>query len=83
MEDSTTYQEIFEKGVQMGLEKRMAQENRQLYQKVLLRQGTKRFGDPTPEIAAALEQITDLNRLDHLAERMLDATGWEDLLRSE
>ena len=71
MEDSTTYQEIMEKG------------QFQAYRKLILRQGTKRFGSPAPTVTASLGQITDLNRLEQLAERMLDATSWDDLLRPE
>ncbi len=75
MEDSTTYQEILEKGMERG----QLQASRNL----ILRMGTKRFGAPAPELAAVLGQIADLNRLEQLAERMLDATGWADLLRPE
>ena len=79
MEDSTTHQEGFEKGMELGY----LQGYLQQYRKLLLRQGTKRFGNPTPEFAAVLGQIADLNRLEQLADRMLYATGWNDLLRPE
>jgi hypothetical protein len=79
MEESTTYQEILGKGLTQGLERGQLQAHRN----VLLRQGTKRFGPPTPEVAAALAGIADLTRLERLAERILDATGWDDLLATQ
>jgi hypothetical protein len=45
----------------------------------LLRQGRKRFGPPRPEHEAALEQESDLARLEALGERLLDVTTWDAL----
>lgn len=75
MEDSTTYQAILAQGVARG--------QLQTLRGVLLRQGTRRFGTPDPAVVAAVEGITDVGRLEALAERVLDATGWDDLLRAE
>lgn len=87
LEDSTTYQWIVRKGLQQGLQQGR-QEGRQQgrqegrsseAQDLLLRQGTKRFGaEPTAE--PRLRAITDLDRLGRIADRILDATGWDDLL---
>jgi len=68
LEDSTTYQLILNRGV-------IAEA-----QRVLLIQGRKRFGAPSPATEAALQAITDRDHLERLAERILDATGWDDLL---
>jgi hypothetical protein len=50
----------------------------------LLRQGTKRFGEPDAATVAALEAIPDIDQLEALAERILEPNvrGWDDLLRS-
>jgi hypothetical protein len=50
----------------------------------LLRQGTKRFGEPNPATIAALEAIQDIDRLGALGERILDPNiqDWNDLLRT-
>ena len=64
MEESSTYQYIVSKG-----EKRL-----------LLLQGRKRFGSPDLQTAAAIEAITDLERLEQLGERLLDVSSWEELL---
>jgi predicted transposase YdaD len=72
MKESLTYQAILEEGREEG----RAEGER----KVLIRQGTKKFGPPDERSRSALEGITDLSRLEVLAERLLDASGWEDLL---
>jgi hypothetical protein len=49
--------------------------------RILLRQGRKRFGPPSPEMIAALEAIEDPDELEDLSERLLDVASWEELLR--
>jgi hypothetical protein len=46
----------------------------------LWRQGGRRFGAPRPEDEAALASTADIGRLDRMADRMLSATDWADLL---
>lgn len=75
LEDSTTYQWIVRKGLQQGREEGRSVEA----QNVLLRQGTKKFGaDPTAE--PRLRAVADLARLERMADRLFDATTWDDLL---
>jgi Domain of unknown function (DUF4351) len=75
MRDSTTYQAILKEGFQEGRE----EEARRL----LLRQGTRKFGKPDAAIIAAIEAIHDIDRLESLTDRVVDATAgdWNDLLR--
>ena len=47
---------------------------------MVLRLGRIRFGEPDAEIAATIESIDDLGRVEHLAERILMASGWDDLV---
>jgi len=68
MEDSVTYQAIVRKGKIAGL------------QEMLLRQGRKKLGAPTEPAEAAVKAIKDVELLETLAERMLDATSWGELL---
>jgi predicted transposase YdaD len=68
MKESVTYQAIVEEG---RLEEARA---------ILLRQGQKRFGPATAKVRAALEAITSVERLELLAERLLDVESWEELL---
>jgi hypothetical protein len=71
MTGSSTYDGLLEDGRILG-ERRL-----------LLRQGTKKFGEPDAAALAALEAIQDADRLEALGLRIIDADvhGWEDLLR--
>jgi len=68
MKESVTYQKILREG--------RAEEAK----RILKRQGSKRFGKPEPLIEAALDAIADLERLEQLSDRVLEVTGWEELL---
>jgi hypothetical protein len=69
MEESSTYQYILHEGEARGA------------RETLLRQGATKFGSPAPEGArAAIEGVTDLERLWRLADRVLVVNTWEDLL---
>jgi predicted transposase YdaD len=72
MEESVTYQAIIRKGVERG---RVEEARRML---VLM--ATGRFGEPPPQVLAALNAITDLDRLEGLGARLLLVNGWEELL---
>ena len=92
MEDSTTYQEIIEKGEARGIErglerglKRGIEHGRVAEaRQIIVRMGTKHFGPPDVPTRETLESITDLHRLEDLIDRLLDATctGWAQLLAS-
>jgi hypothetical protein len=75
MQESTTYQKILRDGRTEG---RIAEARR-----MLLRLGTKRFGDPDAATVAALEVIEDIDRLEALGERILDTDvhNWAELLQ--
>ena len=46
----------------------------------VLRLGKKRFGPAPAGVEAAIQAVTDRDRLEQIAERVLDATSWDDLL---
>ncbi|MBA4067095.1 MAG: hypothetical protein C0501_25985 [Isosphaera sp.] len=68
LEDSTTYQLILDRG--------RAAEARGL----ILMIGGQRFGTAPETVAAAVRGITDRERLERVAGRLLAAAGWDDLL---
>ncbi len=72
LKDSSAYQMFLEEGQALG----KTAEART----ILLRQGRKRFGPPEEPTVAALEGITDLERLERMSERLLDVAGWQELL---
>ena len=67
-EESTYYQGIVSKG-QLKEAKRL-----------LLRMGQAKFGPPDPALAAAIEAMSDLGRLEDLTERLLLVSSWQELL---
>lgn len=72
MTESTTYQAILEEGAKKG---KTIEAKR-----ILLRQGHKRFGSPSPQVVAEIEAISNVDRIEQLAERLLDAKSWDELL---
>jgi predicted transposase YdaD len=76
MKESTTYQAILEEGEAIGVAKGKAEEARN----ILLLQGRDRLGEPSAKIAALLDAVTDLSRLEALAIRSLQVKTWEKLL---
>ena len=76
MKESTTYQAILAEGRAEGRAEGQAAEAG----KILLRQGSKRFGPPDARTRAATEGVTDINRLEQLTERLLDVSSWDELL---
>ncbi|WP_020472541.1 RpnC/YadD family protein [Zavarzinella formosa] len=80
MEDSTTYQEILGKGLTQGFSQGRTVGLREAQHHLLLRLGTKRFGSPNQTTLAALEAVTDSDRLERLADRLLEAVSWDDLI---
>ncbi|MFO0951364.1 MAG: DUF4351 domain-containing protein [Isosphaeraceae bacterium] len=67
MRESVTYQRVLNEG--------RAEEGR----KIILRQATRRFGPPSEPTRARLEAVSDLDRLEALADRVLTAVDWDDL----
>ena len=78
VKESTTYQKILRDGRVEGRVEGRTEEA----QRFLLRLGTKRFGPPVGKTLDALEDVQDINRLEDLGERILDAdvVDWEGLL---
>ena len=48
----------------------------------LLRQGHKRFGEPSAEMIQALDAISSVEELQQMAVRLLEVESWEELLTS-
>ncbi|MCY2966364.1 MAG: DUF4351 domain-containing protein [Planctomycetota bacterium] len=76
MKESVTYQAILKEGRAAGLEEGREEEAR----RILLVQGTKRFGKPPVKIRKSIETITELAVFERLAVRLLDVDSWSDLL---
>jgi hypothetical protein len=80
MEESVTYQKIIRKGEAKGKAEGKAEGETAEARKILLLQGRSRFGEPTAEAIAALDALTDVQKLEELTVRLLQATSWQELL---
>jgi hypothetical protein len=85
MRESTTYQAILREGRQEGIMEGRIEGRIEGERRLLVRQGTKRFGVPDAATVTAIEAIEDLGRFEALGDRVLDAgiQSWDDLLREE
>lgn len=88
IEESSTYQLIINRGLvrgreegreegrEVGREEGVVSEARRL----VLRLGTKRLGTPNQATVEAIMAITSLETLELLAERLLEAETWAELM---
>ncbi len=51
------------------------------FRKIILMQGSKRFGEPGEETFSKLNEIGSVERLEGLTVLLLDAPTWEELLK--
>jgi hypothetical protein len=72
MKESTTYRAILEEGAAKG--------KRDQTRNLILRIGSKHFGPPDARVQKTLKSIASLKRLEQIADRLLEAESWEDLL---
>jgi predicted transposase YdaD len=79
MRESSTYQAILEEGRQEGRQEGLELGIAKL-RNVLLRQGMHRFGPPSAKTLKRLEAESGVERLEELAERLLDVDSWDELL---
>ncbi|MBV8486996.1 MAG: DUF4351 domain-containing protein [Planctomycetaceae bacterium] len=76
MTESVTYQKILREGRAEGRVEGRAEEAR----RILKRLATRRLGEPSPEVEALIDAIVDLERLEQLADRVLDVSSWQELV---
>jgi predicted transposase YdaD len=76
MKESVTYQAILEEGKAEGKAEGEAKEAR----KILLLLGRDQFGEPSAIVRAALDGLTDVDRLEELTMRLKHAASWQELL---
>jgi predicted transposase YdaD len=78
IDKSPVFRDIFKEREAAGKVKGAANEAR----KTLLRQGGKKLGPPDEQISGRIAEITDLDRLHVLLDRILDVSSWDELLAS-
>lgn len=70
MLESDTYQYILDQG-----------STREAH-RILLRQGRKRFGEASEDVQTAVKSVTDIERLERMSERLLEAATWQEVLQT-
>lgn len=80
MEDSTTYQAIIRRGRDEGKIEGRVEGRLEEARAIIARLGQARFGTPTSDMEAVLAGISSVERLEQLAERLLQVESWDDLL---
>jgi predicted transposase YdaD len=78
MKESVTYQAILREGKAEGLAEGLAEGELRGIRRVLLNHGTRRFGRPPARIKAAIDAMTDLERVESPTQRVLEAKSWSD-----
>jgi predicted transposase YdaD len=90
IEDSWVYQDIFAKGRAEGEAKGRAEGEAkgraeglvEAARQILLHQGRKKLGEPDVQVLTEIAAISQLDRLNLLLDRILDASNWDELLAS-
>jgi predicted transposase YdaD len=82
MKESSTYQIILDEGRVEGRVEGRAEGRLEHAHSAVLRLGKKHLGQASPEITVAVTGISDLDRLDRILERVLEAACWNDLLQT-
>jgi len=80
LRESDAYQEILEEGQALGEARGEARGKAEAERAILLRLGAKRLGEPTEITRQTIADITSIDRLNELVDRLLDVESWEDLL---
>jgi hypothetical protein len=82
IEESSVYQGILKKGEDIGRVEGRVEGAVEEARKTLLRQGRKKLGPPDEQISGRIAEITELDRLHVLLDRILDVSSWDELLAS-
>jgi predicted transposase YdaD len=80
MRESSTYQMILEEGRVEGRVEGEVQGRIREARRIVIEQGTSKFGTPDASTAATLERLDDLDALHRLALGILRASTWQELL---
>lgn len=80
MQESVTYQAIFREGEAKGKAEGLTEGKIGEARRMLLVVGRSLLGEPAADVLSALDAITDVERLEKLAEGMKNASSWRRLL---
>ena len=70
----------FERGIERGILQGQGLGRVSEVRGLVLKLGTKKLGEPGAEVRGRVEAMEGLERLEAMAERILDATSWDEVL---
>lgn len=73
-------QQGIERGIEQGIEQGISQGRFQEARGLLLRLGTRRFGEASATVQARLDEA-ELTQLEAWAERLLEVESWQELVQ--
>ncbi len=74
------HQEGIEQGIERGIVEGRGQGRVSEVRSLVLRLGTKKLGEPGTQVRRRVEAMDDPERLELMAERLLDATSWDEVV---
>jgi hypothetical protein len=80
MKESVTYRAILEEGEAKGRAEGRAEGKAEEAHDILLLLGREQLGEPSADVQATLDAITDVDRLKDLILRLKQAASWQELL---
>jgi predicted transposase YdaD len=80
MKESSTYQAILAEGAEKGRAEGEARGKVEEARRLLLRIGGKRLGPPDAQAEAAIAALDSVERLEQMADRLLEVETWNELL---
>ena len=80
MKESSTYQAILAEGRAEGEARGEARGKADEARRLLLRIGSKRLGPPDAQAEAAIAALDSVERLEQMADRLLEVESWNELL---
>lgn len=83
MTESSTYQALIARGLEQGIEQGTEQGLERGVRTTILRQGTKRFGPLPAPLAAVLDNIHSVERLETISDRLLEVESWDELMADD
>lgn len=79
MKESVIYQAIIEEGREEGLVEGRVKGRVEEAKEMLVRIGQRRLGKPAENVLAALAAMTDVQRIEAMGDRLMDANSWQEL----
>jgi hypothetical protein len=75
----TIAQSWIDEGIEIGIKQGFVRGQTEMLRANIARIGRRRLGEPGETALALLRSMTDLDRLDHLFDRVQEVSSWDEL----